>query len=44
VALTKDLLSYADLIVNRGLGAGAVAAIAAWRAVPIAAATLPSPC
>jgi lipopolysaccharide export system permease protein len=41
VALTKDLLGYADLIVNRGLAAGAVAAIAAWRAVPIAAATLP---
>lgn len=39
--LAKDLLGYTDLIVNRGLGVGAVALIAFHQSVPLAAAMLP---
>ncbi len=39
--LAKDLLGYADLVVNRRLGAPAVAAIALYQLVPLLAWTLP---
>ncbi len=39
--LTKSLLAYADWIVNRGLGVGAVARIAGLEIVPVLAQTLP---
>ena len=41
VVLTKYLLGYTDLVINRGLGAGAVARIAFDQTVPLAARTLP---
>jgi lipopolysaccharide export system permease protein len=41
VVLTKDLLGFSDLIINRGLGVGAVALIAFYKAVPIAALMFP---
>jgi lipopolysaccharide export system permease protein len=40
-ALTKNVLGWADLVVNRGLGADAVAAIALYQVAPVAAQTLP---
>jgi lipopolysaccharide export system permease protein len=40
-ALTKNLLGYADLLVNRGLGASDVAAIALYQLVPVAVQVLP---
>lgn len=40
-ALTKNVLGWVDLVVNRGLGAEAVAAIALYQAAPVAAWTLP---
>jgi len=39
--LAKDLLGYADLVVNRGLGAPAVAAIALYQLIPLLTWTLP---
>ena len=41
VVLMTDLLGYAELIVNRGLGTAAVAQIAALQLVPTLARTLP---
>lgn len=41
VVLMTDLLGYAELIVNRGLGMGAVAKIAGLQLVPTLARTLP---
>ncbi len=41
VVLLTDLLGYSDLIVNRGLGTGEVAQIAALQLVPTLARTLP---
>ncbi len=41
VVLLTDLLAYADLIVNRGLGAGEVGQIALLQLVPTLARTLP---
>jgi lipopolysaccharide export system permease protein len=41
VVLTKDLLGFSDLVINRGLGVGAVALIAFYKAVPIAALMFP---
>ena len=41
VVLMTDLLGYAELIVNRGLGIGAVAQIAGLQLVPTLARTLP---
>jgi LPS export ABC transporter permease LptG len=41
VVLMTDLLGYAELIVNRGLGVGAVARIAGLQLVPTLARTLP---
>jgi lipopolysaccharide export system permease protein len=41
VVLMTDLLGYAELIVNRGLGIGAVGRIAALQLVPTLARTLP---
>ena len=40
-ALTKNLLGYADLVINRGLGLGQVGWIALYEVVPVLAATLP---
>jgi LPS export ABC transporter permease LptG len=39
--LTKDLLGFADLVINRGFGVWAVARIAFYEIVPLAARTLP---
>lgn len=39
--LAKDLIGYTDLVVNRGLGPGAVALIAFYQSVPLATAMLP---
>ncbi len=39
--LTKDLLSFSDLVINRGFGIGAVSLIALYEIVPLAAHTLP---
>ena len=39
--LTKDLLHFADLIINRGFGVGVVALIAVYEVIPLAAHTLP---
>ncbi|MGH7961500.1 MAG: LptF/LptG family permease, partial [Candidatus Binatia bacterium] len=39
--LTKDLLSFSDLVINRGFGAGAIALIAFYEIVPLIAQTLP---
>jgi len=41
VVLTKDLLGFSDLVINRGLGVGAVALIAFYTAVPVAALMFP---
>jgi len=41
VILTQDLLGYTDLVINRGLGAGAVARIALYQTFPLVAMTLP---
>jgi LPS export ABC transporter permease LptG/LPS export ABC transporter permease LptF len=41
VILTKDLLGYSDLVINRGLGAEAVAWIAFYQTVPMATQMLP---
>jgi LPS export ABC transporter permease LptG len=41
VVLLTDLLGYSDLIVNRGLGTGEVAQIAALQLIPTLARTLP---
>jgi len=41
VVLTKDLLGFTDLIINRGLGVSVVARIAFYKAVPIAALMFP---
>jgi lipopolysaccharide export system permease protein len=41
VILTKDLLGYSDLIINRGLSAGTVVAMAFYQAAPIAALMFP---
>jgi len=35
VVLTKDLLGYSDLVINRGFGADAVALIAFYQVVPL---------
>jgi LPS export ABC transporter permease LptG/LPS export ABC transporter permease LptF len=39
--LTKELLGFSDLVLNRGFGVGTVAAIAMYELVPIATRTLP---
>jgi lipopolysaccharide export system permease protein len=39
--LTKDLLSFSDFVINRGFGVAAVALIAFYEIVPLAARTLP---
>lgn len=39
--LTKDLLGFSDLVINRGLGGAVVARIAFYEVVPLAARTLP---
>jgi lipopolysaccharide export system permease protein len=41
VVLTRDLLGYSDLVINRGLGAGAVLWIAFYNTVPLLAQMLP---
>lgn len=41
VVLTKDMLGYSDLVINRGLGAGAVAWMAFYQTVPLASQMLP---
>jgi lipopolysaccharide export system permease protein len=41
VILTNDLLGYSDLIINRGLEAGTVGAMALYETVPIAALMFP---
>jgi lipopolysaccharide export system permease protein len=41
LVLTESLLKLSDLLINRGLGSGVVAAIAFYEAVPIAAEMLP---
>jgi len=41
VVLLTDLLGYAELIVNRGMGAGEVARIAGFQLLPTLARTLP---
>jgi LPS export ABC transporter permease LptG len=41
VVLTQDLLGYTDLVINRGLGVGAVALMAFYQAVAVVARTLP---
>jgi lipopolysaccharide export system permease protein len=41
LVLTKDLLGFSDLVINRGLGGAAVAWIAFYEVVPLAARTLP---
>ena len=41
VILTKDLLGYSDLVINRGLGAETVAWIAFYQTVPLAGQMLP---
>jgi LPS export ABC transporter permease LptG len=39
--LTKDLLSFSDLVVNRGFGVSAVALIALYEIIPLLSRTLP---
>src|SRR5215475_8646622 len=39
--LTKDLLSFSDLVVNRGFGIGTVTLIVFYEILPLAARTLP---
>ncbi|MCA9510400.1 MAG: LptF/LptG family permease [Myxococcales bacterium] len=41
VILTKDLLGYTELVVNRGFGAGVVAMMAFYQTVPLIGTTLP---
>ena len=41
LVLTKDLLGFSDLVVNRGLGAAAVGRIAFYEVVPLLSRTLP---
>ena len=41
VVLTKELLGFSILVINRGLGVGTVALIAFYKAVPIAALMFP---
>jgi len=41
VVLTKDLLGFSNLVINRGLGVGSVTLIAFYKAVPIAALMFP---
>ena len=41
VVLTKDLLGFSDLVINRGLGAGVVAWIALYETLPLASQMLP---
>lgn len=41
VVLARDLLGYMDMILNRGLGVGEVAAIAGYRLLPVIGQTLP---
>ncbi len=41
VVLTRELLGYSDLVINRGLSAGVVGAIAGLQALPLAANMLP---
>ena len=41
LVLTKDLLSFSDLVINRGFGAPAVATIAFYEIVPLLSRTLP---
>ena len=41
LVLTKDLLGFSDLVINRGFGASTVAWIAFYEVVPLIARTLP---
>lgn len=41
LVLTKDLLGFADLVINRGFGLAAVATIALYEIIPLFARTLP---
>lgn len=41
VVLTADLLGYSDLVINRGVGAGDVAAMLFYQGVPVAARMFP---
>jgi LPS export ABC transporter permease LptF/LPS export ABC transporter permease LptG len=41
VVLTKDLLGFSDLVINRGLGLGVVSRIAFYESVPVAATMFP---
>jgi lipopolysaccharide export LptBFGC system permease protein LptF len=41
LVLTKDLLGFSDLVINRGFGALGVASIAFYEVVPILGRTLP---
>lgn len=41
VFLTKDLLSFADFVINRGFGVNVVATIAVYEIIPLATRTLP---
>ena len=41
VVLTKDLLGFSDLIINRGVGAGDVARMLFYESVPVAARMFP---
>lgn len=41
LVLTKDLLGFSDLVINRGFGAAAVAWIALYEIVPLVVRTLP---
>lgn len=41
VILTKDLLGYSELVINRGLGTGVVAMMALYQAIPLIGTMLP---
>jgi lipopolysaccharide export system permease protein len=41
IILTKDLLSFSDLVINRGLSLGDVTAIAGYQTVPVVGQMLP---
>lgn len=41
VVLTRELIGFSDLVINRGLGLGVVAAIALFQSLPLAANMLP---
>ncbi|MBM4254342.1 MAG: LptF/LptG family permease [Deltaproteobacteria bacterium] len=41
LVLTKDLLGFSDLVINRGFGASAVAMIALYEIIPLLSRTLP---